>query len=232
LLNISLFDVTDNSQAPILAYSTTYQSSPTGTNQKVISNFDFAVLAGRSYIVKICDPNVPNPQNQTPPLCGSSSIFLVDYPNYPINLTARALSGTQIRLTWEDGAGTETGARIERSLDGVTFTSAGQVGANVTTFTNSSLTANRLYFYRVIYFDADGDMFEGDVVMARTAGYALSASSINSTGSGFVEFNYVGVDRRNSEIVAAGTFEVVRHLQVSGAANFWRVTAQPGRLFG
>jgi chitodextrinase len=67
----------------------------------------------------------------------------------PTGLTATALAGTNlIRLTWTDSNKNETGFRIERSTDGVTFAQIATVGADVTTYQNA-VTACARYYYRV-----------------------------------------------------------------------------------
>jgi transcriptional regulator CtsR len=71
------------------------------------------------------------------------------------NLTATAVSMSQINLTWDDNSTTESGFKIERKT-GVTGTYAeiAAVGANVTSFSNTGLLLNTKYFYRVRIFNA------------------------------------------------------------------------------
>lgn len=70
-------------------------------------------------------------------------------PPAPTNLTAIALNATSVRLTWTDNSSYESGFRVERSLDGVTWTQVGMVGANATAWNNYSLAAHTTYHYRV-----------------------------------------------------------------------------------
>ncbi len=70
-------------------------------------------------------------------------------PTAPSNLSLLTTSNSNIQLNWQDNSSNETSFGIERSTNGVTFTSAGTVGANVTTFTDSGLSADTTYYYRV-----------------------------------------------------------------------------------
>ncbi|MCY2951726.1 MAG: alkaline phosphatase family protein [Planctomycetota bacterium] len=70
-------------------------------------------------------------------------------PTAPTSLTGTALSGLQIRLNWVDNSNNELNFLIERSTNGTSFTQVGSVAANVTTFTNTGLSANTWYWYRV-----------------------------------------------------------------------------------
>ena len=70
-------------------------------------------------------------------------------PAAPTDLAASARSQCAIELTWTDNANDETGFRVERSVDGVSFTQIASVGANVTRYTSRGLTAGAAYFYRV-----------------------------------------------------------------------------------
>ena len=60
-------------------------------------------------------------------------------PAAPTNLTATAVSRSQINLAWTDNADNETGFRIERCKDSTctNFTQIATVGANVTTYSNT-----------------------------------------------------------------------------------------------
>jgi hypothetical protein len=77
-------------------------------------------------------------------------------PSAPTNLTAKAVAPTRIDLAWSDTSATEDGFRIERSKDGQTYTVIATVGANVTAFSDTGVTANTTYYYRVAAFNAGG----------------------------------------------------------------------------
>ena len=77
-------------------------------------------------------------------------------PNAPTNLIGTPVSTTQINLSWTDNSGNEQGFRIERCTGNncTNFVQIAQVGANVTSFSNTGLTANTRYRYRVRAFNA------------------------------------------------------------------------------
>src|SRR4029450_11338254 len=88
----------------------------------------------------ITPPPTPTPAPTSTP-CGSP-------PVAPSDLTATAVSTSQINLAWQDNSNDETGFRIDRSTDNVTFTSLVFVGANVTSHSNTGLTAGTTYYYK------------------------------------------------------------------------------------
>ena len=61
-------------------------------------------------------------------------------------------------LRWTDTSSNETGFRIERSANGTTFGQIATVGANVTTYSNTNLTAGTRYWYRVRAYNTRGDL--------------------------------------------------------------------------
>lgn len=75
----------------------------------------------------------------------------VDTLAAPSNLNATLINGNKIQLTWHDNSSDETGFKIERCLGETCsdFTVIKTQGANVVTFTNSSLSTNQVYRYRV-----------------------------------------------------------------------------------
>jgi hypothetical protein len=89
-------------------------------------------------------------------------------PAAPGGLTATALSRNQIRLAWTDNSSNESGFRIQRSTNGVTFFTIATVGAGVTSYTSSALTANRTYWYRVRAYNASGNSAYSNTASART----------------------------------------------------------------
>ena len=78
-------------------------------------------------------------------------------PAAPTNLQAAALTASSIGLTWADNASNESGFLIDRAPDAAgspgTFAQVAQVGANVTSFTNSALNPSTRYWFRVRAFN-------------------------------------------------------------------------------
>jgi acid phosphatase type 7 len=92
-------------------------------------------------------------------------------PAAPTNLVATTFSTTQINLSWTDNSADETGFRIERCTGAgcTNFTQVAEVGANATTFANTSLSKNTTYTYRVRAFNAGGNSAYSNVASARTS---------------------------------------------------------------
>jgi hypothetical protein len=70
-------------------------------------------------------------------------------PSAPTELGASAVSTSQIDLAWTDTSGDETGFVIDRSDDGVFYTSIASVGTDMTSYSNTGLTSNTTYNYQV-----------------------------------------------------------------------------------
>ncbi|MBI2849914.1 MAG: fibronectin type III domain-containing protein, partial [Chloroflexi bacterium] len=93
----------------------------------------------------------------------------VDVPSAPSNLSATIMSATRVDLIWTDRSNDETGFRIERSLDGfatapsATFNAA----ANARTLTDSTVSANNTYSYRVIAVNALGGSTASNVATVK-----------------------------------------------------------------
>lgn len=77
-------------------------------------------------------------------------------PNAPSALRAVAASPTRVELTWSDHATTEVGFRIDRRRAPGAFLPLATVGADVTTFTDSSVVPERTYEYRVVALSHGG----------------------------------------------------------------------------
>lgn len=91
-------------------------------------------------------------------------------PPLPVSaLEATVVSDTEIDLAWSDNSTDETGFSVERSLDGETgWTEVGTPAANAEAFSDTSLTAETEYFYRVFAVNAAGSSPASAVVSATT----------------------------------------------------------------
>ena len=74
----------------------------------------------------------------------------------PSELTAVAVSGTEVMLTWRDNSIDEDNFLLERSTDGATFTQFNMRGADVTSFKVLSLSTGTTYTFRVRAKNATG----------------------------------------------------------------------------
>jgi ABC-type ATPase with predicted acetyltransferase domain len=80
------------------------------------------------------------------------------------------VSSSQINLSWTDNSGNEDGFRIERCINNncTNFAQIAQVGANVASFSNTGLSGNKFYRYRVRAFNASGNSAYSNIVEIRT----------------------------------------------------------------
>lgn len=119
----------------------------------------------------------------------------VEAPYAPSSLSATAVSHTQIELDWFDSSHNEDGFRIERSEDaGLTWADIASVGANVHTYSDSSLNAEITYDYRVTAYNNAGSSSYSGIASATTdtapSGQDVTAGS-EVLGAGTVQGTYV-----------------------------------------
>jgi hypothetical protein len=92
-----------------------------------------------------------------------------EVPSAPQGLTAGAASPTKINLTWVDTSDDEEGFWIERSLAANgPFVQVGSTGAGAESFSDTTLTAETTYFYRIAAFNDAGNSAYSNVASAIT----------------------------------------------------------------
>ena len=79
-------------------------------------------------------------------------------PFTPELVSADALSSSEIALQWVDNSSNETGFNVFRSLTGIegSWSQIGSTASNSTTYNDSGLESNVLYYYRVEAANANG----------------------------------------------------------------------------
>jgi hypothetical protein len=103
---------------------------------------------------------------------GYTNVVAVTTPAYPIapsNLTAAAVSDSQINLTWTDNSNNESGFTIQRSTDSVSWTPLATTAANATSYSDVGLNDGTYYYYRVAATNAAGNSSFTDSASAQTA---------------------------------------------------------------
>ncbi len=98
-------------------------------------------------------------------------------PSAPANLTAVAISSSQINLAWSDLSSNEDGFRIERSTDGVNFVLAATLGANVAAYADTGRSSSTTYYYRVLAYNTGGVSAYSGVFGVTTPAAPLPAPS-------------------------------------------------------
>lgn len=112
---------------------------------------------------------------------------IVNRPNAPGTFSIASTGTTQLVLNWRDVSG-DTGYRIERSTDGVNFTSIATIGTNRPSYTDDGLTVNTQYWYRLAALSPQGDSAYSAVVSRFTRlpnVTGLQFTSVTSTQTQF-----------------------------------------------
>lgn len=127
---------------------------------------DTAVAAGTTYYFEVVAYNSSGTSS-------ASNIIAVTTPAMPkpatpTSLTASAISSSQINLGWVDNSTNEDGFRVERSLDGTTFSALTNLGVGATAFSDTGLTGSKTYWYRIYAFNAGGASNYSTTVSATT----------------------------------------------------------------
>lgn len=111
---------------------------------------------------------------------GNSTTTVV--PLAPSNLMGVVGSSTQINLSWTDNSTNETGFKIERKTGSGTFTIVGTTATDITTFSDTGLTTNTNYTYRVYSNNTGGNSvnYSNEVTLAATVNVAPQPITIGT----------------------------------------------------
>ncbi len=102
-------------------------------------------------------------------------------PAAPSSLTIvpviKKVADSKLQLSWADNSSNESGFRIYRSTDSLSFTKTDSVGANTTSYKDTALNASSKYYYKICAYNASGASAFSEIASATTF------SGINGSGN-------------------------------------------------
>ena len=156
-------------------------------------------------------------------------------PTAPSNLTATAVSATQINLSWTastDNVGV-TGYLVER-CQGASCTTFAQIGTSaVTTYSDTALTASTSYSYRVRATDAASNLSSySNVASATTSGVDTQPPTTpgNMTATA-ISGSQVNLSWTASTDNVGVTGYLIERCQGAGCSNWARLLTVPGTTY-
>ncbi len=99
----------------------------------------------------------------------------------PSDLEATVVSSAGIELTWVDNSDNETGFKIERRTSGGIYRQIATVGENTTSYTNTWLSGDTKYYYRVRAYNTAGNSLYSNEVSATTGSIPDLPSDLTAT---------------------------------------------------
>lgn len=158
--------------------STTYTEIATvGANVTSYSNTGLAASTQYNYRVRAY--NGTGNSAYTAVVSGTTQSSTT-IPAAPSALNVSVVSSSQLNLSWTDNSSNESGFRIERSTGAsTTYTEIATVGAGVSTYANTGLSASTQYNYRVRAYNGAGNSAYTSVVSATTQGTGGTSITVN-----------------------------------------------------
>jgi hypothetical protein len=180
-------------------------------------------------------------------------------PAAPSGLTATAaLNPLRVLLSWTDNASNETGFDIQRATGATgVFSTLATVGANVTTFTDTSVLPNTTYRYQVRAVNTAGNSAFSNIATVptpsiglaidatvwfdrNTVGNTITTPALTTTGPNELLLAFVSIDApasgANNTVTGISntggglTWVLVRRTNVRrGSAEIWRAFAPTAR---
>ena len=150
-------------------------------------------------------------QVQSFQVCGSGEVYsgnsntgtattpAATLPAAPTGLTATAVASCQINLTWTDNSTNEISFVIKRSPDGTIFSPIASVGANVTNYSDSGLSAGTPYYYQVAATNNTGASVDSNIASNTTTALPATPTGLTAIAISTNQINLAWTDNSANE---------------------------------
>lgn len=101
-------------------------------------------------------------------------------PAAPTQLSAIGGANNSITLTWQDNSTNESGFRVYRSTDGISFTLKATVGANNNAYTDITTAPLTMYYYYVVGYNGGGEGAKSNSVQFKAGNNSPVISSLGN----------------------------------------------------
>jgi fibronectin type 3 domain-containing protein len=198
-------------------------AAPAGTGTTYI---DTGLSPSMSYSYQIIATDAAG--NLSLPSNVGTATTLAGPPSAPSALTATAASATQINLSWTNNATNQSGFKVERSPDNVTFTQIGTTGATTTTYSDSPLAPLTIYYYRVRATNGSGDSAYSNVANATTLADTTPPTAPSNLAATAPSSTQINLSWTASTDNVGVTGYKIQRCQGSGCTTFAQIAAPPG----
>jgi hypothetical protein len=156
-INLSWSDVTGETGFLIersVDQTTWSQIATTGANVTTYASVGLAASTTYYYRVRATNSGGNSPFSN---VASGSTLAAPTLPAAPSGLVAKAITPQRIDLTWVDNSNNESGFLVERSTNGgKSWSKLAQTGADVRTYSDTSVVKRKTYQYRIRAFNDGG----------------------------------------------------------------------------
>ena len=177
---LSWNDVSNNETGFEVVRSTSSTGTylPIGTAPGNSSSYtDSGLTAAKTYFYKIRAVTASSESVFTS-VASAKTLSAPATPVAPTQLSATGGANNSITLTWQDNSTNESGFRVYRSTDGLTYSLLGTVGAGNNAYTDLTTSALTLYYYYVAGYNGGGEGAKSNIVQFEAGNNAPAINSL------------------------------------------------------